>query len=317
MRMVEHKVIMRGAAVRAEGVIPSAAGSLLLRLERGLHGAVDVSFRRSSSPGRRQPWLKRAAQVELEGIEKLGKDEMALYFQAPVFADVANEFYAQPMLFDDRPSPSDTAFDVFADAVDHVLARKTDSDRFDRGLLKRFEKFDSSVFSKHVDELVIPRRPGSTAAACRLSKEFASRARELYVRTPQPARARVAGRLDMIQASTLAFALVLPGGEQVRGVWKGSDFETLRELVNTDVVATGIAIYRPSNTLLRIDADGLMPQRDADRFFAVVPVPAGDTPDLRKRAREQAKRGGMAGVWGQVPAEESDADFLAAITEPD
>lgn len=315
MRMIDHKVVLHGAAVRKDGISPSAAGSLLLRLENSLRGAVDVAFRRSSSSGRRKKWLRRAAEVELEDVERLGKDEMAFYFSAPRFADVAEEYYAQPSLFDDGPSPDDTAFDVLNDAVEDVLAGKRDSDKFDLGLLKRFQKFESCVFHKEVDELLISRE--STGSSSRISLEFPRHARELYLRTPQPTRARVAGRLDMIQASTLAFALVLPGGEKVRGVWKGDDFETLRELVNTDVVATGIAVYRPSAALLRIDAESLTPQRDADRFFTVLPVPSGGTTDLKSMLREQAKCGGMAGIWGQLPAEESDDEFLAALAELD
>jgi hypothetical protein len=242
---------------------------------------------------------------------------MAFYFNAPKFAEVAQEYYAQPSLFDDGPPQENTAFDVFNDAVEDVLAGKKDSDKFDLGLLKRFQRFESWVFDKQVDELLISRHPMADGSSSRLSKDFPRHARELYLRTPQPTRARVAGRLDMIQASTLAFALVLPGGEKVRGVWKGSDFETLRELVNTDVVATGTAVYRPSAALLRIDAESLTPQRDADRFFGVLPIPSGGMTDLKSIAREQAKRGGMAAIWGQVPAEESDADFLAALAELD
>jgi hypothetical protein len=121
----------------------------------------------------------------------------------------------------------------------------------------------------------------------------------------------------MIQASTLAFALVLPNGDKVRGVWKGNDFETLRQLVNSEVVATGTAVYRPSGALLRLDAEGLAPQRDADRFFAVVPTPTGGRMDLRSLVREQTKRGGMVGIWGMVPAEETDDDFLTAVAGSD
>ncbi len=47
MKLVEHKVLMHGRAVGAEGVAPSAAGAVLTRLENSLHGAVDVAFRRS------------------------------------------------------------------------------------------------------------------------------------------------------------------------------------------------------------------------------------------------------------------------------
>ena len=317
MKMVEHKVIMRGRAVRGRGAIPSAAGAVLTRLENSLHGAVDVAFRRSSTAGRRQPWLRQAGQVEFRAVERTGKEEMALYFEAPAFGDVAQDYYSQTMLFDDRPPAEDTAFDVLADAVFDVLARKADSDKYDVGLLRRFQRYQSTVFEKEVDELVISGHRVPNTSPCRISEEFPRQAQRLYLQTPEPARVRVAGKLDMIEASTLAFALLLPGGERVRGVWKADDFETLRELANSDVAATGMAVYRPSGGLLRIDADALTRQRPGDRFFAKVPRPTGGKLDLKSLAREQQKRGGLAAIWGKLPAEESDEEFLAAVAEMD
>jgi hypothetical protein len=317
MRMVEHKLTMLGPAVHGYGIVPAAAGAALLRLENSLRGAVEVAFRRSSAAGRRQQWLRDAGEVELADIQRTGKEEMAFFFQAPLFGDVATEFFSQPSLFDDGPREDETAFDVFCEAVADVMSSKTDSDKYDIGLLKRFAKFETSVFEREVIEIVVECRGMPSAPANRLSKAFPQRAKELYQRTPEPSRVRVAGRLDMIQASTLAFSLVLPNGEKVRGVWKGNDFETLRKLVNSDVVATGTAIFRPSGALLRIDAEALTPQRDSDRFFAVVPVPTGGKMDLRSLVREQATRGGMPGIWGKVPAEETDDEFLAAIADSD
>lgn len=314
--MVEHKVLLRGAAVRGCGADPSVAGLVLRQLDNSLHGAVDVAFRRSSGAGRRQPWLRQAGQARLQHAEKVGADELAIYFQTPRFGDVATEYYAQPRLFDDGPNADQTAFDVLEDAIGDVMAGKTDSDRFDVGLLKRFHNYQSSVFARQIDELVITRATAKKER-CRLSPALPDRAKELYLKTPLPSRTRITGRLDMIEASTLAFALVLRSGQRVRGIWKGDDFETLRQLVNTEVVATGTAVYRPSSALLRLDAETLAPPGAADHFFQTMPVAVSARPDLKSLVREQRKRGGIAAMWGQVPAEETDDEFLAAISGDD
>lgn len=315
--MVEHKVLVRGAAVRGSGADPSAAGAVLLRLDNSLHGAVEVAFRRSSTAGRRQNWLRQAGQARFQHAEKVGADELALYYTAPTFGEVATAYYSQQRLFDDGPSADDTAFDALTDAVADVMDGKSDSDRFDVGLLKRFHKYEASVFGKQVDELLITGPGGKGERKCRVSRQLPDRARELYLKTPAPARVRIAGRLNMIEASTLAFVLVLPGGEKVRGICNGVDFETLRRLVGTDVVATGTAVYRPSNALLRVDADTLAPQGATDHFFATLPVAMSERLDVKSLVREQRKRGGVGAMWGQVPAEETDEEFLAAITGND
>ena len=135
--------------------------------------------------------------------------------------------------------------------------------------------------------------------------------------TPEPARVRITGKLDMVEASTLAFELLLPAGERVRGVWKGNEFETLRSLANTDVVASGIAVFRSSGALLRLDTESLTPQRPADAIFALMPTPTGMKLDLKSLVREQKRQGGVAAMWGKIPAEETDEQFLASIAEMD
>jgi hypothetical protein len=314
---LEHKVVMHGRAVRAHGAVPSAAGAVLALLDKSLHGAVDVAFRRSSGPGRRQPWLRLAGQADFKHAEKTGTDEMSLYFEAAPFQEVAQDYFTQPRLFDDGPRPTDTAFDVFADVVTDVLAVRADSERYDTGLLRRFNKYRASVFEKDVSELVISGHRVSETNPCRIPPEFSDRARDLFLQTPEPSRVRVAGKLDMVQASTLAFELLLPDGHRVRGVWKGDEFETLRTLANTDVVASGMAVYRPSGSLLRVDTEALTPQRPGDRFFARIPTPTNGRLDMKGLVRDQKRRGGLVAMWGMVPAEESDDAFLAAIAEMD
>ena len=302
MKLIEHKVVMRGSAVGTRGSEPAATGAVLQRLQNSLRGAVDMAFRRSSTAGRRQKWLRSAGDVQFCDAQKTGSEEMVLYFEAPSFGDVAHDYFEQSRLFNDGPQPEDTAFDVLADAVADVLAGKAESDRYDFGLLKRFRRYKSTVFAQHVDELTFSGHRVPVGDPCRISSEFPDRAEELYLKTPAPARVRIAGQLDMIQASTLAFEMLLPEGERVRGTWKGNEFETLRSLVNSDVVATGMAIYRPSGSLLRIDVDALTPQRSGDSVFATLPTPVGGRLDLKSLVNEQRKRGGMAAIWGKVPA---------------
>jgi hypothetical protein len=317
MNLVEHQVTIRGTAIRENGADPAAAGSVLSRLDESLRGAVDVAFRRSSASGRRQRWLRQAAAVQLKETRHHGGGAMTFHFLAPAFEEVAQDYYSQSKLFDDGPNKNDTAFDILADAVGDVLAGREDSDRYDVGLLRRFHRFQTMVFGKGIDELLMSGHRLLGDQSCRLSPDFPRCAQKLYLKTPEPAQVRVAGRLDIIQASTLAFVLLLPGGEQVPGVWKGDDFETLRALANSDVVASGTAVYRPSGRLLRVDAERLAPQRPSDRFFATVPSATGARLDLNSLVREQRKRGGMAAIYGQIPAHESDEEFLAAVTSMD
>lgn len=312
MRTREHSVTILGPAVRDSGATPIAAGGVLSMIGTSLHGAVDMAFRGSSSSGRRQRWLRDAGNAEFVDAQKTAAEEMTLYFLAPVFEDVATKYFQQPTLFDDGPHKEDTSFDVLADSVRDVVDGIEDSQRFDDGLLRRFQTFDAKVFRHHIDEVLISDHRNDRKAPCAIKPSFPNKARTLSQRTPTPQRARIAGKLDLIQASTLAFQLLLPSGDRVRGVWK-HEFETLRKLANTEVVATGMAIYRPSGTLLRIDADSMSPQSASDSFFASIPTPPRGRLEVRSLVHAQRKRGGMTALWQSIPAEESDDEFLDAL----
>jgi hypothetical protein len=117
MTTIEHKVLMHGRAVRDNGAVAGAAGAVLMVIGGSLRGAVDMAFRRSSGAGRRQSWLRIAGLADFKHAEKTSRDEMALYFEAAQFGDVAHDYFSQPRLFDDGPRLTDTAFDVLADSV--------------------------------------------------------------------------------------------------------------------------------------------------------------------------------------------------------
>ena len=192
-----------------------------------------------------------------------------------------------------------------------------DSDRYDIGLLQRFDRYHTVFAKQEVTELLILGHPSRAAKPCRVLPDFADHARSLYLQTPTPGRVRVAGRLDMVQASTLAFELELPTGERIRGVWKGEELETLRTLLNSDVVASGTAVYRPSGGVLRVDADALSPQGPADAFFAVAPKPSAARHDLKSLLGPQSNKGGVAKMWERLTADETDEEFLAALSNLD
>jgi hypothetical protein len=311
--MQEYEVVFRGPAVRARGVDPVPTARLVRLLDRSVRGAVDMAFRRSSGRARRPRWLANAGRVEWSAMRRIDSDAMRLDFAAMPFGEVAAKHYERPSLFEEGPAKADTAFDIFADAVRDVVERRSESDRFDAGLLRRFDDFGPSVFAGDFDKVTITGHRVVGDQSCRIGLDFSGSARALFQQTPKPARVKVAGRLDLVEVSTRAFGLLLPEGVKVRGVWCGDGVETLRELLNTDVVANGMAVYRPSGSLLRLDAETLTPQRPEDRFFAVPPHAAPNGTDLKALLRGQRQLGGMAAVWGAIPAEESDEEFLAAV----
>ena len=110
-------------------------------------------------------------------------------------------------------------------------------------------------------------------------------ASELYAVTPAPRRVRVTGRLDVMGASQGVLILDVRPGEIVTALWDGEEpVETLREFFNREVVVEGVGVFRPSGSLLRVEADAIAPAASQDEFFRRVPSAVAQR-DYHKLAR--------------------------------
>lgn len=158
---------------------------------------------------------------------------------------------------------------------------------------------------------------GTTVAETgRIDADVVRAASDLAAVTPSAHRARVAGRLDLMGASQGVLKIEVRPGEVVTALWERDEpIENYRELFNKDVVVEGLAIFRPSGTLLRIDADVIAPASAQEDFFRHVPhAPvAQDSPKLARL--KPSERSAYTQLRGCMPAEadESDEDFDAAV----
>jgi hypothetical protein len=82
------------------------------------------------------------------------------------------------------------------------------------------------------------------------------------------------------------------------------------------VLVLGRAVYRPSGSLLRIDANAVEDGEGTPAVFSKVPPPLGtrSTHARRIKASEMGKEG-VAAFFGTWPGDETDADLDAMIQE--
>jgi hypothetical protein len=106
-----------------------------------------------------------------------------------------------------------------------------------------------------------------------IDAEVVRAASELYEIKPSSRRVRVRGRLDLMGASQDVLRIEIQPGQMVTALWDGDQpIESLRELFNRDVVVEGIGLFRPSGSLLRVDADAIALASSQDEFFRQIPV---------------------------------------------
>jgi hypothetical protein len=296
--------------------IPVIIGGLLCHVDRIVKAAVRMGFRHSSSKkGRIPAWLNAVSDIRLVDISvDRASDATILSFEAPRFGDVTDEPYGQKLLFDPPPAQNDTAFNLFGDFIQDVSSHVSDSERYDLGLLKRFGQFGTD-FKHGVDSIELDGDRLSIQRPPRIDSTLTAAAASLTHEIPAPKRARVAGKLNMIRVSDNVFDLLLDDGSRLRGVWTENDITPLANLLGKTVVVGGLAIFRASKSLLRLDANAIQLAGANDSFFSKMPQPAQASLDVKDIFRKQKARGGISALFGKWPGNETDEELLAALKE--
>jgi hypothetical protein len=292
---------------------PQFIGPILENLHGSLVDAVRMGFLHSSRPhGRIPKLLSRAAEVRFVGHEGDGRATL-LHFEVPRFGDVASQLFEQRLLWDDGPQPDETAFELLGAALRDISLQQRDSNRYDPGVLKRITKY-RRLFDRGVQAVEMP----DTAAARRgsLTSEVVRYAAELIAVTPEPRRVRVAGRVDVMAVTQSVLKLEINRGELLTVRWEGSDssIDSLHDLLNQTVVVEGDGVFRPSGSLLRIDADAIARATAADDFFRRMPYATGKRDYAKLTRLKPGEQSAYARLRGTLCGDESDEEFETGLT---
>lgn len=292
---------------------PELIGPVLTRLHDTLQDTVRMGFLHTSrARGRIPASIKAAADVRYLGHSAECEGATVLRFEVAPFGEVAADLFSQAQLWEDGPQPDETAFELLAAALEDVGSRRGESSRFDPGMLRRIGSYRKLFGKDGLSSIILP--DVTLHKTGRLDASVVESARELTHATPQSRRVRVAGRLDLMGASQGVLKLHVAAGGIVTAIWEGEEsLDQFAPLFNKDVVCEGLGVFRPSGTLLRIDADALAPASERDEFFRRAPVAEVNADfglEVRLRPGESSV---YASFLGSIPPEESDEEFAAAV----
>ena len=127
--------------------------------------------------------------------------------------------------------------------------------------------------------------------------------------TPNSARVRVEGTLDMVRASDQTFTVITPEGATISGrLVEGRSVEELARWLSEDVVLFGIGQFDPAGKLLSVEANGFLPGLSPRRRRQQ--QLAGGTPEEREEMARRLKL--VIGTW---PGDETDEEVERALRE--
>lgn len=309
---VERSFELRGPSGLGGSPRPNLIGGVLSGLQETLIDSVRMGFLHASrTRGRIPQMLKDAADVRFIGMQGQGDEVTTLRFRVPRFGDVAAELFEQRQLWDDGPKPDETAFDLLAQSLRDVRRKTVDSSRFDYALLNRFAGYRAPL-RRGLESIVMD---GGEFVDARIDGVLTDAAESLRKQTPPSRRVRLCGKLDMLGVSRKVMGLYCEDGTLVTALWNAEDFTNgLAGYLDKDVVIEGLAAFRPSGKLLRIDADAINPAGAQDSFFSRLPL-AGAVVDHGLAVRVRLGQSAYSSLLGMIPGEETDEEFILALEE--
>jgi hypothetical protein len=316
MRYQEQEIVLHTEARYGKRLPLDFCGDVCRQLAPMMLGSVRMAIEGTSSHVGAPPlWLRQASDVRLVGISERGQGDTTLHLEAPPLGEAAEELYKQQTLWETKPAPQDTAVNVLARVMRDVRTGDPESPLYDLHLLKHLSH-SQRLFRHSLVAMDMPQNSEPAHGFTRVDEQVALKAAELSERTPAPRPVRVSGHLDMIRHSTRSFELLLEERKPVRGVLEDpAAMGALKSLLGCTVVVVGKAVYRPSGSLLRIDAQGVASGQGESKLFEKVPSPVEKRlAPVRYKPGEQVRRG-VPGFFGRWPGEETDEQLLAILKE--
>jgi hypothetical protein len=262
---------------------------------------------RSTAAGRIPDRLEPATEFLFLG---LSNGSCVVNLEAPTLAQAAPRTFAQGSLFLDNNS---SAIGLWEESLADALAGEADSDRFDTSMLAEFKKSLRRVFENKVVMLEI-RHGASSVPAAVVRREGVDQIENLKRQTPRSRRVRVAGKIDELRHSDRRMTLILTDGTALTCLADEIDEDRLRSLWGQSVVVSGLAVFRPSGKVLRIEADNIKLASDLDlKLWSAEPEPLGATLDVKALHKPQGPRSGISAIFGKWPGDETDEEFEALV----
>jgi len=312
MNLVEQEIVLQTAERYGRDVPLSLSSALLHHLEATTKPCVRMAFEgTSSSVGANPSWLERAIDIRTLGFS-LRHGETILHLKAPRLGDAAPRLFEQQSLFPGVASAEDTALQIVGRIIQEIRREDRSSDLYDRSLLNKISKWQP-LLDKGLQGVAFPDGNHRRDVPVTLDSIVATNARRLSQQTPEPRQVRIVGKLDMVRHSTRSFELLLASGEPVRGVLVDGTADALQKHFGNQITVLGKAIYRPSGTLLRLDASEILDTTEGQEAFSS--IPSAFSAPQRVERKLQTSRTGVSAFFGIWPGNESDDELMASLAE--
>lgn len=257
--------------------------------------------------GKASEWLTKSIEFNLTGIRE---GSTVLDIEAPVLSESIGNI--QLPIFQDIESnklKETSALDLSFSAYKQALENPENSYILDKNLLKEITKFNKILKSEKT-ELVFT--SGKTKQI--VSKASLSKIKILEEKTPPSFKARITGKLDVLQHSKSQLEIITDG-KKIRAKLSDSlHFDDVFEFFGQDVSISGIANFNPARNITSFEIIAIKKAESVDEYFRNIPQPIFEEFDLNRVAESKDYRGTDTGkILGKWPGEESTDELLELL----
>ena len=302
--MNEHKIRLCGSDMNGKRIPAEILADLLAIFVAGSRAALRLKLEgKSTARGVDPGWLVKAAGFDFVG---LSYGSTVIELDAPPLATNVPEKFAQQNLFEDY---SNSAMDLFEDALSEAIEGRPDSDRFDEPLLDICQRFNT-IFYAGVDRIEIST---GTHRAIKIEKGSVEKISTLRKTIPAPYVVRVSGKMNTIRHTDRMFELVLDSGASVRGIASDLANIELPRYFGKNVIVSGTAYFHPSGSVQRIEANTIELFDGTTSLWAELPQPRSTKFDIRKAELQKHSSTDFASLFGTWCGDETDEQIREAL----
>lgn len=307
--IIKHHLSLKGPGTKGNRISAFLLKDLLDVLADGTKGAIRLRIDgRSVARGADPVWLQRAADFDILGLHP---GSTVIEIEALPLCEAAPEKFAQQNLFRTL-NTSDSAFKVFEQSFEDAITGQADSELFDDALLNSYARL-SHLFADGIDSFEITTDSRDARKVVVTSGDIEN-VKKLRRETPASQATRIAGQIDLIRYSDRMFELVLTSGERLRGV-APAEYNTseLANLWGRSVIVVGKAVFRPSGSILRIEASKIEPATGDTALWSKAPRARKHMIQQRELHRTQTEHSGLNKIWGKWPGDETEDQVRQAL----
>lgn len=257
--------------------------------------------------GKTPEWLSSAIEFNWTGIRE---GSTILDIEAPFLSESIGNI--QLPIFQDFEGTrfnETSALDLSFFAYEQALKNQQKSFLLDKNLLKEIAKLNRIL--QHDEAEIIFESNGNKSE---ITRDTLSEIKVLEEKTPPSIKAKITGKLDVLQHSKSQLELVTKGKKIRAKLSEKLNFDDVFQLFGEEVSISGEANFNPAGKITSFEIQAIKKADSSDEYFRNLPQPIFKEFDLKRIVEAKAYRGSnIDKVMGKWPGDESTDELLELL----